>query len=370
MTREIEHYMKNNQYLLKHRKVHSVYFGGGTPSMNIAHLLDTVDKHVGLSSDIEVTLEANPTSIESLRLQDFRQAGVNRLSLGIQSFRDRDLKILGRDHSADDGVKAIMEAKKIFDKVTFDLIFARPGQSLREWREELQQGLELAGDHLSMYQLTMERSTPLHKLSQRGIVAPLPSADEAADMYEETVKVARNHGFNHYEVSNYCRNEAAIGQHNFAYWQGLDYVGIGPGAHGRLTDTQGRRMRTFGEFHPDKYMSLCESEGEGIRKITPIPVEQIIEELIVFGLRTRMGITRSRFKRMTGGLSLDDAIDQDILKLFVESGFLVDDARAIDEEMNCYVPKSLQYECAEGGIRPTEEGLARMDSILPQLLKK
>ncbi|KAF7729954.1 hypothetical protein EC973_003367 [Apophysomyces ossiformis] len=391
MTREIKYYLSNDRYSLKDRPIHSVYFGGGTPSLarvsfsqndrnlannhhkkpsTIAQLLETIDKYVRLPSDIEVTLEANPTSVETSQLKSFRDAGVNRLSLGIQSFRDKDLRLLGRDHSANDGMVSIIESRKIFDKVTFDLIFARPGQSLKDWRNELKQGLEIAGDHLSLYQLTVERSTPLHKLLQKGLLAPIPSADEAADMYEETVKTAKEHGFTHYEVSNYCRNEAAISRHNFAYWQGLDYIGIGPGAHGRLTETDGRRIRTFGEFHPDKYMTLCESEGEGIRQMVPITAEEMIQELIVFGMRTLMGVTRSRFRQMTGGQSLDDAIDQDALKLFVDSGFLIDDKGNAGDKVANYIPKPLQYECEEGSIRPTEEGLARMDSILAHLLKK
>ncbi|KAI9014434.1 hypothetical protein CLU79DRAFT_848012 [Phycomyces nitens] len=311
MTRELDFYLTDPRFDLKSKKLNSVYFGGGTPSLalpsTLASLLDRIDHHVGLSKDVEVTMEANPTSIESAKLQDFEKAGVNRLSLGIQSFNDKDLKIMGRDHSGSDAIRAITKAKKVFHKerLTFDLIFARPGQTIEAWDEELKQALELAGDHMSIYQLTMERSTPLHKASMRGEIAPLPTPDEAADMYEQTLERIGEYGFSHYEVSNYCKDQSAISRHNFSYWQGMDYLGIGPGAHGRLTRIEdGVRVRTFGEFHPNKYMDLCESEGEGIRKMVPISTRETIEELVVFGMRTRMGVPRARFEAMTG-LSLD-----------------------------------------------------------------
>ncbi|KAI8875118.1 radical SAM enzyme, partial [Backusella circina FSU 941] len=233
--------------------------------------------------------------MDASHLKAFHKAGINRLSLGIQSFNSNDLKLLGRDHSGTEALYALEHAKNIFEKVTFDLIYARPGQTLDAWKNELKMALDIAGSHLSMYQLTLERSTPLHKLYTKGKLPPLPSTDEAADMYEETVNIANKYNYTHYEVSNYAKSEDAISRHNYSYWQGMDYLGIGPGAHGRLTNLNtNQRIRTFGEFHPDKYMTLCESEGEGLRKMIPISTNELAEELIVFGMRTRMGIPRSR----------------------------------------------------------------------------
>ncbi|GAA5814851.1 hypothetical protein MFLAVUS_008354 [Mucor flavus] len=378
MTTELKYFLNNTRYQFKNRKLHSVYFGGGTPSLakpsGIASILKTIDKHVGLNDTIEVSMEANPTSIELSKLKGFREAGVNRLSLGIQSFNNEHLKILGRDHTGNEALKALSIAKDIFHKerVTFDLIYARPGQTINDWRKELRDALNIAGDHMSMYQLTLERSTPLHKQSLKGLIPTIPDSDTVADMYEETVSIAKEFGYQHYEVSSYAKNQSAISRHNFSYWQGMDYLGIGPGAHGRLTDfTENKRVRTFGEFHPNKYMALCEAEGEGIRKMVPLSLRDMAEELIVFGMRTRMGIPRSRFSAITNGKILDNFLDKEALELFTNSGFIVNEHKVTDSEMSSYVPQELAHEWVDqGGIRPTEAGLERMDYILPRLLKK
>ncbi|CDS13916.1 hypothetical protein LRAMOSA06089 [Lichtheimia ramosa] len=364
LVRELRFYLDEPRFGLRHKRVASVYFGGGTPSLaspkTIERILDTLQV---TSNDVEVTLEANPTSAESERLQSFRHVGINRLSLGIQSFNDHDLKILGRDHSAASAFNIINKAKHMFDKVTFDMIFAKPGQSILDWKHELKQALDLAGDHLSIYQLSLERGTPLWKASKRRQLPSVASSEETADMYDMTVEEAAAHGFSHYEVSSYARTRQAMSKHNFSYWQGMDY--LGPGAHGRLTDIHHqRRIRTFGEFHPDKYMALCENEGEGIRKWIPISSRDVQEELIVFGLRTRMGIPRSRFEEMTGS-KLEQVVNQDMLSTYVNAGLLLVDN---DDELEHYVPEHLQHEWMHGGIRPTERGLAVMDTLLPNLL--
>ncbi|CDH51269.1 coproporphyrinogen iii oxidase [Lichtheimia corymbifera JMRC:FSU:9682] len=334
LVRELRFYLDEPRFGLRDKRVASVYFGGGTPSLaspkTIERILDTLD----ITSDVEVTLEANPTSAESERLQSFRHVGINRLSLGIQSFNDHDLKILGRDHSAASAFSIINKAKHMFDKVTFDMIFARPGQSIHGWKQELKQALDLAGDHLSIYQLSLERGTPLWKASTKRQLPPVASSEEAADMYDMTVDEAAAHGFSHYEVSSYARTRQAMSKHNFSYWQGMDYLGIGPGAHGRLTDIQNhQRIRTFGE-------------------------------LFVFGLRTRMGIPRSRFEEMTG-YKLEQVVNEDMLSLYVDAGLLLVNN---DEGLERYVPEHLQHEWTRGGIRPTERGLAVMDTLLPNLL--
>ncbi|KAI9477098.1 hypothetical protein BDB00DRAFT_859401 [Zychaea mexicana] len=373
MIRELEFYLSEPRFgVLHNKRVTSIYFGGGTPSLakpsTISRILQTVNQHISLDKDIEITLEANPTSSELARLRDFRDAGINRLSLGIQSFNDVDLKLLGRDHSASSAIRTLEEAKKLFPEVTFDMIFARPRQSLEDWQRELKQTLDLAGNHLSMYQLSFERGTPLWKFMRKGQIGSV-DPELAADMYEETVRAATHHGFTHYEVSSYAKSRDAISAHNFSYWQGLDYIGIGPGAHGRLTDNVTKeRIRTFGEFHPDRYMALCESEGEGIRKWSPLSPHDSLQELVVFGLRTRMGIPRYRYKKMTGQ-DLENVIDREFLDMCVRSNFLiVDNDDRNKSDILPYIPKHLEHEWEQGGIRPTEQGLERMDSILPKLL--
>ncbi|KAI8994669.1 hypothetical protein BDB01DRAFT_846685 [Pilobolus umbonatus] len=337
---------------------------------DIASILDTIDGIVGLNRDVEISMEANSTSCESSKLVGFKEAGINRLSLGIQALNDVDLKVLGRDHSANEALDALSRAKTVFrpERVSCDLIYARPGQSLEDWRKELTTALSIAGDHISIYQLTIERSTPIDKQLRKGLIPPVPEGDIIADMHEETIRIATEFGYHHYEVSNYAKNQQAIGRHNFSYWQGMDYLGIGPGSHGRLTDqTTNRRIRTFGEFHPNKYMSLCENEGEGIRKLAPIPIQEMAEELIVFGMRTRMGITRARFTTMTQGLSLEQYINKDALKLFVDSKLLIDESGFSGN--HAFVPAELMSEWEGGGIRPTEAGLQRIDYILPRLFE-
>ncbi|ORE05507.1 putative oxygen-independent coproporphyrinogen III oxidase [Rhizopus microsporus var. microsporus] len=326
MKTELGYFLNNTRFQLKHKKIHSVYFGGGTPSLAqpvvVSSLLSTLDKHIGLTKETEITLEANPTSAEKDKLEQFKQIGINRLSLGIQTFNQKHLKMLGRDHSAKEALSALEAAKRIFgsDRVSFDLIFARPGQTLDEWKNELKDALTIAGDHLSLYQLSMERSTPLHKQYLKGLVPAMPDHDLSADMYEETVRQCEAFGYSHYEVSSFAKTQKAISRHNFSYWQGIDYLGIGPGAHGRLTDvSENQRVRTFGEFHPDKYMALCESDGEGLRKIIPIPFDTMAEELIVFGLRTRMGIPRSRFRELTGGKSVEEFLNKEQLNMFLKA---------------------------------------------------
>ncbi|CAO3646091.1 unnamed protein product [Cunninghamella echinulata] len=372
MEKEINYYF--DHYQLYNRPLHSIYFGGGTPSLakptELGYLIDLLDKKVGLTPDIEITMEANPTSIELKNLHEFKNAGINRLSLGIQSFDDASLRLLGRDHSGTDGIRGIGQARKIFDNLTFDLIFARPGQSLISWKDELKLGLDLAADHISLYQLTIERSTPIQKALKKGNLPSLPDSDQIADMYEMTVDFTKEHGFRHYEVSNYSRHTKTMSQHNFSYWRGMDYIGIGPGAQGKITHGQ-KRIRTFGEFHPDKYMSLCESEGEGIRKFTTISDDQFMEELVVFGLRTKMGVAYRSFEYLTQGKLLDDIINKEVLDMCIQSNFLIqqhDDSN--QQYLKRYVPDNFRWEWENGGIRPTEEGLERIDTIVPLLLNK
>ncbi|CAO3628188.1 unnamed protein product [Cunninghamella blakesleeana] len=372
MEKEINYYIE--QYELFKRPLHSIYFGGGTPSLakpsELGYLIELLDKKVGLAPNVEVTMEANPTSIELKNLRDFKKVGINRLSLGIQSFDDKSLKHLGRDHSGIEGIRGIAQAKKTFENLTFDLIFGRPGQSLNSWENELKLGLDLAANHISLYQLTVEKSTPIQKALKKGDLPSVPNPDQVADMYEMAIDLTKEHGFRHYEVSNYSRSTTTMSQHNLSYWRGMDYIGIGPGAHGKITQNQ-KSIRTYGEFHPDKYMALCELEGEGIRKCVTITNDQFMEELVVFGLRTKMGISYNNFEYLTSGNSLDNIINKDILDMCIQSNLLIqefDDSN--QQHLQHFIPENFRWEWKKGGIRPTEEGLAKIDTIIPLLLNK
>ncbi|CAO3684931.1 unnamed protein product [Umbelopsis ramanniana] len=379
MKRELAFYMRHPKFRLQARKLHSIYFGGGTPTLapvsTIQSIIEEIDKTMGgLHNDIEITIEGNPTSSEVSKLSSLHTVGVNRLSLGIQSLRDEDLPILGRDHNTKDALHALESAKRIFgDKgFTFDMIFGRPGNSLEDWQKELKQALSIAGDHMSIYQLTLERGTPLFKDVMEGKLAPIAGQDELADMYEHVIETTAKHGFFHYEVSNYAKTTAAISRHNFSYWRGMDYIGIGPGAHGRLTQMNGERLRTFGEFHPERWMAQCEEEGDGVRKMIPMEPHQIPEELVLFGLRTKLGIPRSRFSTMTGGKRLEDALKGDVVKTYVEHGLLIDEGK-LDNDTQTPAPEFVPADCVSefhsGTIRPTEKGLAVIDTIIPNILK-
>ncbi|OFW95926.1 MAG: coproporphyrinogen III oxidase, partial [Alphaproteobacteria bacterium RIFCSPHIGHO2_12_FULL_45_9] len=242
--RWMQSYLKEIDYwanLTEGRVVDTVFFGGGTPSLmqseTVAEILAHIQKKWRVSNDWEVTLEANPTSFETEKFRDFYAAGVNRVSIGVQSLYEADLKFLGREHSPDQARFAIAEAQKIFPRVSFDLIYARPKQTLDAWRTELSEALQMASGHLSMYQLTIERGTPFHTRHARGEFK-IPEQDLAADLYDVTQDMMGQAGYPAYEISNH----AIVGQesrHNLIYWRYDDYVGVGPGAHGRLTDQDG-----------------------------------------------------------------------------------------------------------------------------------
>ncbi|KAJ2957084.1 hypothetical protein NQZ79_g7158 [Umbelopsis isabellina] len=310
------------------------------------------------------------------KLQSLHETGITRLSLGVQSLCEDDLPILGRDHSAADAIRAIDIAKRIFGDrgFTFDMIFGRPGQSYKDWSKEIDQALSIAGDHISIYQLTLERGTPLFRDVMAGKVASIADTEEIEDMYEHTIEKTASLGFCHYEVSNYAKTRNAISRHNFSYWRGMDYIGIGPGAHGRLTDVHGNRLRTFGEFHPERWMAQCETEGDGhsVRKMIPMQAHQIPEELVLFGLRTKLGIPRSRFAQMTNNSQLDSILESHSLQSYIDLGLLVDDPAGqcyAKHDIPLYVPHDCVEELAQGAIRPTEKGLAVIDSIIPKILQ-
>jgi putative oxygen-independent coproporphyrinogen III oxidase len=292
------------------RVVTSIFLGGGTPSLmqprTVAALLDAVAKHWAMARDVEVTLEANPTSIEAERLAGYRASGVNRLSMGVQAMNDRDLKNLGRMHSADEALAAVAIAARIFDRYSFDLIYARPQQTPGDWARELEEAIGHAAEHLSLYQLTIEPGTVFERLHQSGRLA-IPSADEARRLYEVTQEVCDKHGLPAYEISNHAR-PGAESRHNLVYWRYGEYAGVGPGAHARLVTAKGR-VALVSEPHPETWCDKMEQQGHAIIDDELLGGEAQGDEMLLMGLRLREGISRERYHAMSGRDLSSDRID-------------------------------------------------------------
>ena len=303
---------------LGRRRLGSIFFGGGTPSLmqpdTVAALIDDAARLFDAADDIEITLEANPTSVEAEHFAAFRAAGVNRVSIGVQSLEPDALRMLGRQHSAPQAIAALEIARATFPRLSFDLIYARPGQTLDAWRVELRQALALAADHLSLYQLTIEPGTQFATLHQRGAIV-LPDEDTAAALYEATGEEAARHGLLAYEVSNYAR-PGSESRHNLTYWRYGEYIGIGPGAHGRLGRAATRRHRA-----PEVWAERVERDGHGTVEQTPLDPVECAREMLLMGLRLTEGVDRDRFAARTG-VSLTDALDPQTLERALSEGYL------------------------------------------------
>ena len=274
--------------------VETVFFGGGTPSLMepdvVARIVEAARALWTPAADLEVTLEANPTDAEADRFMAFAQAGVGRLSLGLQSLDDAALRFLGRNHDAVAGRRAAARAARAFGRLSVDLIYARPGQSPAAWAIELRQAIDLGAEHISPYQLTIEPGTAFHRAVARGALTPPPS-DLAADLYETTQSVLERAGFEAYEVSNHARSEAARSRHNLLYWRGDDYVGVGPGAHGRLT-LAGERWATTAPNGVADYIDRVRAAGLGAAR-ERLDARAVALERLVMGLRTVEGVVLS-----------------------------------------------------------------------------
>jgi len=284
-----------------HRTVSTVFFGGGTPSLmqpaTIAAVLDAIARHWRVAPDAEVTLEANPTSVEATRFRGYRTAGVNRVSLGVQALDDRVLAELGRMHSAREALDAVGVARSVFDRYSFDLIYARPRQRPKEWASELRTALAEAGEHLSLYQLTIEAETPFAALHAAGKL-PIPDDDTARDLYDTTQEICAAHGLPAYEISNHARPGGEC-RHNLVYWRGHEYAGIGPGAHGRL-DVDGERRATATEQHPEAWLARVEKNGHGVVSDDVLTREERSDEFLLMGLRLAEGIDIARYAELAG----------------------------------------------------------------------
>ncbi|GGL55254.1 radical SAM family heme chaperone HemW [Wenxinia marina] len=291
------------------RVLRSMFFGGGTPSLMHPEVVDRAIAAARAAwpaaNDIEITLEANPTSVEAERFRGYAAAGVNRVSVGLQSLRNDDLRRLGRLHSAEEARAAVAVARDVFPRVSFDLIYARQDQSVEDWREELAEALAMAADHLSLYQLTIEDGTAFGARAAAGGLRGLPDEDRAADLWEATQAACAAAGLPSYEVSNHAR-EGAESRHNLIYWRGGDWVGIGPGAHGRLT-LDGRRIATETPLAPGEWLARVEEAGSGESLREEVSRENWLAELLMMGLRLREGIDLGRVEPL-GAAALEGRI--------------------------------------------------------------
>lgn len=278
------------------KELTSVFFGGGTPSLmppaTVKAVLDRAFEIWTPAKNIEVTLEANPGSSEAEKFRAFANAGVNRLSLGVQSLRGEALKFLGRIHGVAEAKAAIAMARGTFPRFSFDLIYARPGQTLGEWEQELDEAFSLAGAHLSLYQLTLEQDTAFYRQAKRGELA-LPPDDAAADMFEATRAICAKEGLAPYEISNYAR-KGHESRHNLGYWRGEAYAGIGPGAHGRIRGDEGWRALAA-KRHPEAWLAAVEAEGHGLEPEAAISQAERAEEVVMTALRLTEGLERASF---------------------------------------------------------------------------
>lgn len=288
-------YLKELDYFADYLEAHqisSIFFGGGTPSLMpadvVATLIDTITSRFKTVDHLEITLEANPTSVETKHFKSLNQAGINRISLGIQSFQDEALKFLGREHSSNEAMHAIDTARSTFDRHSFDLIYTRPDQTLTSWEKELAQALDYVGDHLSLYQLTIEKGTPFYKAFQTGEFT-LPTETESADFYELTQNIMESINLPAYEISNHAKPGQEC-QHNLAYWHYQDYLGIGPGAHSRIMKNN-QKTAIMMTHHPEKWLEQVESRGHGIQNEQPLSNEEAFSEFLLMGLRLTEGVS-------------------------------------------------------------------------------
>lgn len=314
--REIAH----RAQLAPGRTVSSIFFGGGTPSLmegrTVGAILDAIGEHWAIDPDCEVSLEANPTSVEAGRFADFRAAGVNRVSLGVQALNDTDLKALGRMHSAQEALDAIAIARRYFERYSFDLIYARsPQQTPALWRAELELAISHAAEHLSLYQLTIEPDTAFERLFKAGKLA-IPDHEAGAALYEVTQEITARHGLPVYEISNHARPGAEC-RHNLVYWRYGEYAGIGPGAHGRLVTPDGRMAQST-EKHPELWLARVEAEGSTLIEDERLNAEAQGDEYLLMGLRLVEGIDPATFAALSGRDLKPERVES-----LIEDGLLV-----------------------------------------------
>ena len=340
---ELEHYARDTQG----RVVTSIFFGGGTPSLmepeTVAALIARVRDLWPVAGDVEITLEANPTSAEIEKFRAFQAGGINRVSLGVQSLVANDLKFLGRQHDAAQALAAVRMAAETFDRFSFDLIYARPGQTPDQWRQELDRALDFAAGHISLYQLTIEPGTQFEQAVARGDFRVLDE-ERAAELYEATVARLSAAGLADYEISNFAR-PGQESRHNLTYWRYGDYVGIGPGAHGRLT-IGGDKVATRQHRAPEAWLDLVEKDGHATRQRDLVPRPERLNEMLMMGLRLKEGVPRARIEAESAQ-PFARALDQARLRRLIDGGFL---------------------SLTDGRLAATQSGRQRLDAVLAALV--
>lgn len=339
ITAELSHRAR----LTQGRLVRSVFFGGGTPSLmraeTVGAILDAIGKFWTVAPDAEITLEANPSSVEAGRFRGYRAAGVNRVSIGVQSFNDADLKQLGRLHTANEAKLAIEIAASVFPRFTFDLIYARPGQTLTAWKGELKEALLRANEHLSLYQLTVEPDTMFEKLFRAGKLA-MPDSDTGRAFWDVTQETMTRAGLPAYEISNHAK-PGSESRHNLIYWRYGEYAGVGPGAHGRILTPRGRRAQAT-ERHPEMWLTVVEADGHALVEDELLSHEEQADEFLLMGLRLTEGIELERFEALAG-----KRLDPERITSLISDGMVE------------YTP--------QGRLRVSVEGFPVLDAVVADL---
>lgn len=317
---EIDHFAARYFAPEARLEVGSIFFGGGTPSRmapdTVAAVIERIGARFPLAPDVEITLEANPTSTEAAKLRAFRAAGVNRLSLGVQALNDAALRFLGRQHDAGEALQALDLARRVFARVSLDLIYAYPGQSAASWRDELARALDLGLDHLSLYQLTIEENTGFHGAVRRGAFTPMDD-DRQADLYELTQEITAAAGLPAYEISNHARPGEAC-RHNLIYWRAGAYLGLGPGAHGRIVAGR-ERLASQQVRSPEAWAAQVAREGHGTLSVTPLGATEVVQEFLMMGLRLAEGVDLARLRALAGDAAV---LDPQALSRLRAAGFL------------------------------------------------
>ncbi|MBP0579860.1 coproporphyrinogen III oxidase [Labrys sp. LIt4] len=325
------------------RQVQSIFFGGGTPSLmdpkTVGAILDAIGGAWTIAPNAEISLEANPTSVDATRFAGYRAAGVNRVSLGVQAMNDADLKRLGRMHSVAEAMAAVEIAAKSFERYSFDLIYARPDQQPRDWQAELDQAIDRAAEHLSLYQLTIEPDTMYERLVAAGKLIPMPDED-ARILFDITRETCERRGLPAYEISNHARPGAEC-RHNLVYWRYGEYAGIGPGAHGRLIDADGVRRALSTERSPEKWLAGVRANGHGLVDDQPLTADQQGDEMLLMGLRLAEGIDLARLARLRG--------------------------RPVAESTLAVLQDSGMVERREDRVRVTRAGFPLLDTVVAEL---
>ncbi|MFU7502011.1 MAG: radical SAM family heme chaperone HemW [Candidatus Tisiphia sp.] len=351
---ELDHFKD----IIGHKYIKSIFFGGGTPSLMKPFVVEGIIKKIAnlaiIDEQTEITLEANPTSFETEKFRDFRSAGINRVSIGVQSLVEDDLKSLGRQHDVGQAIKAIETALHLFPRISFDLIYARSNQTLESWQDELTNAMKLASGHISLYQLVIEKGTLFYKLFNEGNLT-IPNSDQAADHYEWTNCYLKSQGYLRYEISNY----AILGhecKHNLTYWQYDNYLGIGPGSHSRVNMCDSNltsNLYSIMMWHkPEKWLQAVDSLGCGIQQINKLSMQEIIAEMLMMGLRLEKGLTIDSIQKRIGK-QLFEILDMEKATYYKKLGLL-----RWDEELG-----------DKGYINLTNKGLMLHSYIVPRLFK-